>query len=153
MLHYMAKGRLRATFVQARTRYPLQYRLLLGLGGVLLAAFIMLIFTPLLQAYSLAFGIPLLMELAFAMAAAAMLLLYLGLPLGSGLGCAGLLLKWMSRHGRKRKREQKRLFTPEYPGRLAEARAIRRITSDHDLRLGLCETASRDPAAGRHSKR
>ncbi len=152
--------------MQARTRYPLQYRLLLGLGGVLLAAFIMLIFTPLLQAYSLAFGIPLLMELAFAMAAAAMLLLYLGLPLGSGLGCAGLLLKWMSRHDRKRKRKQKRLFTPEYPGRLAiagrskpaerplaEARASRRNTSDHDLRLGLCETASRDPAAGRHSKR
>lgn len=152
--------------MQARTRYPLQYRLLLGLGGVLLAAFILLIFTPLLQAYSLAFGIPLLMELAFAMAAAAMPLLYLGLSLGGGLGCAGLLLKWMSRHGRKRKRKQKRLFTPKYPGRLAiagrskpaarplaEARAIRRITSDHDLRLGLCEPAARDPAAGRHSKR
>ena len=107
--------------MQARMRYPRQYRLLLGLGGLLTAAFIMLIFTPLLQAYSLAFGIPLLTELAFAMAAAAMLLLCLGLPLGGGWGCAGLLLEWMGRRQDKRKRKFKREYTAGDQGRLANA--------------------------------
>lgn len=133
--------------MQPTTRFPLIYRLLLGLGGVLLASFIMLISAPLLHAYGLAFGIPLLRDLTFPAAMAAIALLFLSVPLSWGLGCAGLILEWMGRRQDKRKRKFKRTSTSADRGRLpsinqgrsvqrlAESREARRESSDPEPRL------------------
>lgn len=94
--------------MQTTTRFPLICRLLLGLGGVWLGALLVLVVAPFINAYSLAFGIPLVSQLTAVTAIAAILVLFLSVPLSWVLGCAGLLLEWLSRHRRKRKRKLKR---------------------------------------------
>ncbi len=114
------------------TRYPLILRMMTGLGRVWLSALILLILTPLINDYSLSFGIPLLSDFTNVIIVMAVLVMCLCVPLSWGLGCASLILEWMGRHSNKRKRKLKRksrsadrihLATADYKasaGRLAE---------------------------------
>ena len=82
--------------------------MLTSLGRVWLAALLMLVFTPLINAYGMALDIPLLNFLTLPLAVTAILILFLSVPLSWGLGCAGLILEWLARHRSKRKRKLKR---------------------------------------------
>lgn len=103
------------------TRYPLILRMLTSLGRVWVAAFVILVMMPLVYAYGQIFGIALLMSVTGAVTMAALLVLFLGVPLGWGLGCAGLILENLARHTPKRKRKRKREFRAEEGSLLADA--------------------------------
>ncbi len=134
--------------MQTTTRYPLILKLLLGLGGVWLAALIMLLLTPLINAYGDAFGIPLASALAGVMGIASMLVLFLSMPLSWGLACAGLILEWLARHRNEPKRKLKRKPRREDSSvlskvaqrvtvqRLAETREIRQVSTELELCQG-----------------
>ena len=85
--------------------------MLTGLGRVWLGSLLLLVFTPLLGDYGAAMGIPLLREITSPLAIAALLVMFLSVPLSWGLGCAGLILEWLARHRPKRKRKSKRAST------------------------------------------
>lgn len=135
--------------MQTTTRYPLILKLLLGLGGVWLASLIMLLLAPMINAYGLTFGIPLASALAGVMVIAAMLVLFLSMPLSWGLACVGLILEWLARHRNKPKRKLKRKPRPEgrrlrsnvaqrvTVQRLAETREIRQESTELELCQGL----------------
>lgn len=88
------------------TRYPLILRMLLGIGRVWLASLVVLILSPLINVYGLSLGIELISQLVGATVIAAIIVLFLSVPLSWGLGCAGLLLEWMGRHEYRRKRKR-----------------------------------------------
>lgn len=156
---------MRAMPVQTPTRYPLVFRLLLGLGGIWLAGLLMLVLAPLISIYGHTIGIPLLTHLTGVMVVVAILVLFLCVPLSWGLGCAGLILEWMSRRRQKPKRKLKRksrmnslssLSATDYRAaaqRLANSRRHRMASTGQDPhRLGLCGTEARERAVGIRSK-
>ena len=157
MIHYIYERRIEGNLVQTTTRYPVIFRLLLGLGRIWLASLIMLILAPLINAYGLTFGIPLASHLAGVAVIAAVMVLFLSLPLSWGLSCAGLLLEWLSRHRHKPKRktwaEDRRLLsvmaqrsTAQRLAVLRESRPETKLKSkdlDPRRRLG-SETEARD---------
>ena len=102
-----------------------------------------------LNAYGLTFGIPLASALAGVMVIAAMLVLFLSMPLNWGLACAGLILEWLARHRNEPKRKLKRKPGAEDRSilsnvaqrvtvqRLAEPREIRQESTEVELCQGL----------------
>jgi hypothetical protein len=125
----------------------------------------MLILAPLISIYGHTIGTPLLTHLTGVMVVLAILVLFLCVPLSWGLGCAGLILEWMSQRRQKPKRKLKRksranslnsLSVTDYRAvaqRLANSRRHRTASTDQDpRRLGVCGTEARDPAAGIRSK-
>lgn len=118
--------------MQDRTRYPLILRVLTGLGRASLGSLIILVFIPLVNAYGIALDIPLLGYLTVPLAVAAILVLFLSVPLSWGLGCAGLMLEWLARHKIKRKRKLKR-------GTWAEDRGVASVTAQRTPAQRLAE--------------
>ena len=135
--------------MQTTTRYPLILKLLLGLGGVWLASLIMLLLAPMINAYGHAFGIPILSYMTGVTVIAAMLVLFLSMPLSWGLACVGLILEWLARHRSEPKSKLKRKPRPEgrcvlsnvaqrvTVQRLAESREIRQESTEVELCQGL----------------
>ena len=94
--------------MQATTRYLLTLKMLTGLARIWLAALILLILAPLINAYTLIYGIPLAANLTGAAMVAAIAVVSLGLPLSWGIACAVLILEWLARRKSRRKRKSKR---------------------------------------------
>lgn len=128
--------------MQTTAHYPLILKLLMGLGRVWLASLIILILTPLISAFGLAFGIPLLSSLTGVSVAAAIIVLFLSVPLSWGLGCAGLLLEWIGRHREKPKRKLKPKPGAEYRNLLSRAgqrAAAQRLAEPRQFQLESAE--------------
>lgn len=120
--------------------------MLTGLGRVWLASMVFLIFAPLINAYGIALGIPLLRNLTFPLAVTAIMVLYLGVPLSWGLGCAGLILERLARHRNKRKRKVKRKSRAEDRSlfMIAGLRATeRRLGDPREIRLASADLEAR----------
>ena len=138
MLHYMDYQGVRLTLVQTTAQYPLIVRMLMGLGRVWLASLIVLVFAPLVNAYAVAMGIPLLKDLTVPFTVTAIMVLFLSVPLSWGLGCAGLILEWLGRHRHKPKRKLKRLPRAEdrcQQSKVAQGAAARRLADAQAMRL------------------
>ena len=88
--------------------FPAILKVLMSLILTCIVAILVLLFSPLLEAFAFLYGIGQLPPLVTGMQVSAIVLLFAGVPIAWALGLAGLILEWMTRERTKRKWKQKR---------------------------------------------